>query len=214
MWCRMQAPSPPDALEEEGRRQGERSASSPYHHTMGTLGSTTWVCDCGGPGVLLRGDGGDLWQVRAFERMGERHEVLACRGRSGGAVGRRTGRCPQVLLPSVRTRCYGRASHPARMARRSRKPMALPQVAGHATIAHSRLSPTEGTSIGEQQPRCNLPSTPCTSGCWATTISAGAGGAPGSALYAGQWLCGDARRSAGLWGGRRALSGHVSRWRV
>src|SRR4029453_10030462 len=28
MWCRMQAPPPPEALEEEGRRQGERSASS------------------------------------------------------------------------------------------------------------------------------------------------------------------------------------------
>src|SRR4030095_11420531 len=70
MWCRMQAPSPPDALDEEGRIQGERSASSPSHHTMGTLGSTIWVCDVGGPGVLLRGDGGDLWQVRALERMG------------------------------------------------------------------------------------------------------------------------------------------------
>src|SRR4029453_1651325 len=80
MWCRMQAPSPPDALDEEGRIQGERSASSPYHHTIGKLGSTPCVCDCGPPGVLLRGDGGDLLPVRAFERMGERHEVLACRG--------------------------------------------------------------------------------------------------------------------------------------
>ena len=146
---------------------------------MGTLGSTTWVCACGGPGVLLRGDGGDLWQVRAFERMGERHEVLACRGRSGGAVGRRTWAVPPWwLLPLGEDPLLGRASHPARMARRSRKPMALPQVAGHATIAHSRISPTEGTSSGEQQPRCNLPSTPCTSGCWATTNIGRAGGAP------------------------------------
>ena len=93
--------------------------------------------------------------------------------------------------------------------------MALPQVAGRATIAHSRIPPTEGTSIGEQQPRCaTVRERHARVGAELQRVSAGARGAPGSALYAGQRLCGDARRGAGLWGGRGALSGHVSRWRV
>ena len=52
MWCLMQAPSPPDALEEEGRRQGERRASYQILSTpLAHLALPPGVCDFGGPVV-------------------------------------------------------------------------------------------------------------------------------------------------------------------
>jgi hypothetical protein len=51
MGCIMQAVSPPDALVKDIRIQGERRASYTYCPTIGIRGSTTGVCDFGGPVV-------------------------------------------------------------------------------------------------------------------------------------------------------------------